>query len=100
MKQPKIVHNWDELPMVLTVDLVAIIMDCCTTHVCMRCRDGTLPATKVGQSWYIDRDKLREMLGQGNPTPAAPQLTADQTEAIARRVVELIIPLLKTAVNT
>jgi len=88
MKRPKIVHNWDDLPVALSVNDAATILDISTGYVGVKCRDGTLPAVQIGRNWYINRDQLREMLGQA---PAAQVLPPDAyIEAIAQRTAELL----------
>ena len=96
MRPPKKVHNWDDLPVALSVNDTAIILDISTDYVTLQCRQGKLPAKQIGRSWYIDRNKLRAMLGQGAPSPA-PCTQPDQIEAIAQRVAELVLAQLKGA---
>jgi len=94
MKKPTTVYNWDKLPLALDVATVAVILgnDPCTIN--RKCREGLLPARKVGRTWHVDRDRLRAMLGQGNPSVA---MESDQIEAIAQRVAEIVLAQLKGA---
>ena len=90
----KHVYNWDSLPVTLSVHDVALILDMHPTTVNQKCREGALPAQKVGRTWYIKRDKLRELLGQDEPSyTSAP----DQIEIIAQRVASIVIEALKGA---
>lgn len=55
----KVIHNWDELPVVLNAATVAVILNTTPDHVCALCRAGIIPAKKVSpRLWAIPKDKL------------------------------------------
>lgn len=58
------------LPTHLEVQDVAAVLGISKTAVYQLLRDGTIPAYKVGGSWVILRDELREMLeNSSNQSP-------------------------------
>lgn len=59
----KVIHNWDELPVILDTQTVAVVLNTSRDHVERMCRDGKLPAKKISpRLWGISKDKLQEFL--------------------------------------
>ena len=52
----KIIHNWSELPVVLTTKDVALILGVTPEHVAKLCQKGTIQATKISpRVWSISK---------------------------------------------
>ena len=63
----KIVHNWTELPVVLTTKDVALILGVTPEHVAKLCQKGVIQATKVSpRVWSISKAWLMNKIE--NPT--------------------------------
>lgn len=57
------IHNWDELPAVITPELAGIVLNCSREHIYRMCKDGTLPAKKISpRKWIIPKDKFIEFI--------------------------------------
>lgn len=55
-------RSWDQFDLVLTVEQVMLIMRMSKPTVLKLLGDGTIPAQKIGNKWYISRDALRRFL--------------------------------------
>ncbi len=65
-------------PRVLTVPEVAELLRMTKTNIYRWLKDGTIPAYKLGSSWFIPRDGLREALEAGsNANPNNTKSLAD-----------------------
>lgn len=53
----------DSLPPLLTVELAAAIRGNCPAFIRAKCRDGSIKATKLGDSWRINRDAYLSLIG-------------------------------------
>ena len=53
------ITNWDELPLFLSVDLVATMLDVNRETVKRWLQNGTLKGFKIGKNWYIARDQFK-----------------------------------------
>lgn len=59
----KIIHNWDELPVVLDTQMVAVVLNTTRDHVERMCKAGVLPAKKVSpRLWAIQKSNLQSFL--------------------------------------
>lgn len=58
--QRRFYANWDLAPVLLTTEQAGLLLQLTPERVTRLCANGTLPACKVGKSWRIDRDRLRE----------------------------------------
>lgn len=54
--------NWDDIPVIIDPALASVLLGRTPEGVTKMCREGKLPATKLGREWRIDRDRLRRML--------------------------------------
>lgn len=52
------------LPGVLTADEVAIYLRVSKTTVCRWCKDGRLPAFRIGRGWRVQRQNLEAYIQQ------------------------------------
>lgn len=60
----KTVKDWSNLPDLLTVDITALILCVSESSVRRMCREGTIPAYKLGpRLWRISKAELMEHLG-------------------------------------
>ena len=53
----------DNLPPLITVETAAAIRGNCTAFIRAKCRDGSIRATKLGDSWRINRDAFLAQIG-------------------------------------
>ncbi|MCM1329982.1 MAG: helix-turn-helix domain-containing protein [Ruminococcus sp.] len=51
-------YNWDEVPVVLDPPYVAWLLGCTDMYVRKLCREGKLPAFKLGGMWRVRKDEL------------------------------------------
>lgn len=59
----KIVHNWDELPVVLDTQTVAVVLNTSRDHVERLCKSGVIPAKKISpRLWGIPKENLQKFL--------------------------------------
>lgn len=56
-------HSWDELPLLLDIEMACIVLRISEDSVRQMCRNGDLPAIRIGKQWRIDKEKLREKFG-------------------------------------
>lgn len=56
------VHNWEDLPLVLDRETVALILGVSPQTVYNWLQSGKLQANKIGRSWLIDRDYLQSIV--------------------------------------
>ena len=62
MKRP--VKDWKNLPDLLDTQTVALILEVCEASVRRMCRNGELPARKLGpRLWRISKAELMEHMG-------------------------------------
>lgn len=58
------VKDWRNLPELLDTKTVALILDVCEASVRRLCREGGIPAYKVGpRLWRISKRKLMDQIG-------------------------------------
>lgn len=53
------IYNWESLPLLLPPEDTALVLNCNIQVVRKMCRNGVIPAIKVGGMWRVPRDKLR-----------------------------------------
>lgn len=59
-------YTWDNLPLTLTVGMVAELMHCSTPTVRTLCRSGKIKAGRVNErAWVISRDVLKNYIEGG-----------------------------------
>ena len=69
---------FEGLPKRLGVQEVAELLDMTTQGVYKWIHSGTIPAYKLGATWIILRDELRDAIASGsNLTPQLPALNSD-----------------------
>ena len=56
-------YSWDELPLLLDIEMACIVLRISEDSVRQMCRNGDLPAIRIGKQWRIDKEKLREKFG-------------------------------------
>lgn len=58
------ISDWASLPVILSVEETALVLNCSQEQVRKLCRDGILPARKVSpRLWAVSKNRLREFLG-------------------------------------
>lgn len=57
--------DWDEVPLIMDPVMVSRLIGRTVESVTRMCRNGEIPAVKLGREWRIERDKLMEKLGVG-----------------------------------
>ena len=62
---PKKYWSWEQIPQVISTDEAARLLGIHVVNIRILCRDGKIPAAKVGREWRIDRDALRRYLNGG-----------------------------------
>lgn len=64
MNAKRPVKDWKNLPDLLNTQTVALILNVCEASVRRMCREGTIPAYKLGpRLWRISKAELMEHLG-------------------------------------
>lgn len=63
---------FDGMPARLSVDEVAQILGMTKKGVYKWLNEGVIPGYKIGGSWIVLRDELRDTLAAGRNTPAPP----------------------------
>jgi len=61
-RMPKYYCDWSRLPLMLTINLAAVLIQITPEHLRTLCRKGIVPAMQLGQEWRISRDAVRERL--------------------------------------
>jgi excisionase family DNA binding protein len=72
--------NWEDLPLTLTAEDAAEILRVNPKVVRQMCRDGELPANKVGRAWRIDREAVRAYIHGRRWRPDAQESTQNASE--------------------
>lgn len=57
------ITNWDEVPVIIDIPYVASIIGMTYEYTRRMIMKGEIPAHKVGNSWRINKNELREYLG-------------------------------------
>lgn len=57
------------LPVTLTVDDVASVLNVSKQNVYLWLRDGVIPGYKIGTTWRVVRDELKETMREGANAP-------------------------------
>lgn len=55
-------RDWDLMPIVIDVDAVCVLLNCCDVTVHKKIKDGTFKAGKLGKNWRIDRDSVKAFI--------------------------------------
>lgn len=58
----KYFYDWNRVPLMMTIDQAAILIQITLEHLRTLCRKGIVPAMQLGQEWRIDREVVRERL--------------------------------------
>lgn len=61
-RQPNHYYDWNRVPLMLTIDQAAVLIQITPEHLRTLCRKGIVPAMQLGQEWRISRDVVRERL--------------------------------------
>ena len=64
-KWTKTYTSWDEIPVVLDVDGLAEVLQYSDDTVRRMLQSGEIKGTKVGKSWRVDKDSVRNFLRGG-----------------------------------
>lgn len=56
-------HCWSDVPLMLTVDETARLLNISAVTIRRKCVSGSIKAAKICDSWRIDRDALLEQFG-------------------------------------
>ena len=62
MKKKTVYVCWDDIPLYLQPSEVALLLGLHEAQVRAMCRQGLLPAIKLGKLWRFERDRLRLFL--------------------------------------
>lgn len=63
MFQKKMYSTWDEVPVLISLEQAAILLGIGIDAVRKHCVNNELPATKIGKTWHIDKQRLMEQFG-------------------------------------
>lgn len=55
--------TWDEVPVLISLEQAAILLGIGIDAVRKHCVNNELPATKIGKTWHIDKQRLMEQFG-------------------------------------
>lgn len=70
MKNNKIT-NWNELPVLLDVKMIALIFDVTEVTVKHWIKAGILQGHQIGRKWYFEKDYIRSLVSNENNKSAA-----------------------------
>lgn len=70
MKKNKIT-NWNELPVLLDVKMIALIFDVTEVTVKHWIKAGILQGRQIGRKWYFEKDYIRSLVSNENSKSAA-----------------------------
>ncbi len=59
------IRNWEQMPVTLSPDEVALLMNKTVRTVRKWAREGTIPALKVGKSWVFSKNEIRKIVEGG-----------------------------------
>lgn len=54
--------EWGRVPLLLTIDQAAILLQCTPENLRKLCRQGKVPAMQLGSEWRISKDSIRAQL--------------------------------------
>ena len=54
--------SWDNAPIILTAKQTGVLLGLSADTIRKRCIKKKLPATQIGKSWRIDKQKLMEQI--------------------------------------
>lgn len=54
--------NWNSVPVLLSPEQAAVLLQMTPEHIRRMCRLGQIPAIHVGKIWRIDREVIRAMI--------------------------------------
>ncbi len=58
-----VIHNWDELPIILDTQTAAVVLNTTRDHVERLCKSGVIPAKKISpRLWGIPKENLQKFL--------------------------------------
>lgn len=55
--------TWDEVPVLISLEQAAILLGIGIDAVRKHCVNNEIPATKIGKTWHIDKQRLMEQFG-------------------------------------
>lgn len=55
--------TWDEVPVLISLEQASILLGIGIDAVRKQCVKNELPATKIGKTWHIDKQRLMEQFG-------------------------------------
>ena len=62
MKKTPYYRDWDEMPVLLTIDQCAVILQVAYQTAFRWVANGALPATKIGnKNWFVAKKDLKEL---------------------------------------
>lgn len=59
------IRDWDELPILLTIDECAAVLSCTYESVRLLVKSGKIPGVKIGKGWRVEKSALRKMFEEG-----------------------------------
>ena len=60
------ITNWDKVPVLIDIPYAMVLLGMSRPTVTNLCKNGDLPAVKIGEQWRIDRDKLKSYIKEGD----------------------------------
>lgn len=57
-------RDWDELPVLLTLEQCAVVLNMSYERVRRWAQTGILPATKIESTWRVSKKRLKEFFDQ------------------------------------
>lgn len=55
-------RNWEQMPVVLRPDEVAVLLGENVQTIRKFAREGTIPGAKIGKKWYFERDTVKKII--------------------------------------
>lgn len=59
------IRDWSELPVLMTLEQCAAVLNCTYENVRLLVKHGELPARKIGKSWRVNKEALKKMFEGG-----------------------------------
>lgn len=59
------IRDWSELPVLMTIEQCAAVLNCTYENARLLVKSGELPARKIGKSWRVEKSALKKMFEGG-----------------------------------
>lgn len=84
MASAKYITNWSQVKLVLNLNEIAYVLGVTLVTARKLCRDGEIPAVKLGGEWRIEKNRLIDYLN-GNYTPPSKIYPIERSTDEARK---------------